>query len=128
MDLIGIGIDLVYIPRIQRLLNQYGERFLRKIFSEEEIEYSLKRKNTAFHLASSFASKEAFFKAVGGYSPFSFKEITLKRDFEKGTPFLELKGKAEEIFKKRGGKKILLALSHENEYTISIVVILGKLK
>ena len=37
MDLIGIGIDLVYIPRIQRLLNQYGERFLRKIFSEEEI-------------------------------------------------------------------------------------------
>ncbi|AEH22130.1 Holo-(acyl-carrier-protein) synthase [Thermodesulfobacterium geofontis OPF15] len=128
MDLIGIGIDLVYIPRIQRLLNQYGERFLRKIFSEEEIEYSLKRKNTAFHLASSFASKEAFFKAVGGYSPFSFKEIILKRDFEKGTPFLELKGKAEEIFKKRGGKKILLALSHENEYTISIVVILGKLK
>jgi holo-[acyl-carrier protein] synthase len=128
MDLIGIGIDLVYIPRIQRLLNQYGERFLRKIFSEEEIEYSLKRKNTAFHLASSFTSKEAFFKAVGGYSPFSFKEIILKRDFEKGTPFLELKGKAEEIFKKRGGKKILLALSHENEYTISIVVILGKLK
>jgi holo-[acyl-carrier protein] synthase len=128
MDLIGIGIDLVYIPRIQRLLNQYGERFLKKIFSEEEIEYSLKRKNTAFHLASSFASKEAFFKAVGGYSPFSFKEIILKRDFEKGTPFLELKGKAEEIFKKRGGKKILLALSHENEYTISIVVILGKLK
>jgi holo-[acyl-carrier protein] synthase len=128
MDLIGIGIDLVYIPRIQRLLNQYGERFLKKIFSEEEIEYSLKRKNTAFHLASSFASKEAFFKAVGGYSPFSFKEIILKRDFEKGTPFLDLKGKAEEIFKKRGGKKILLALSHENEYTISIVVILGKLK
>jgi holo-[acyl-carrier protein] synthase len=128
MDLIGIGIDLVYIPRIQRLLNQYGERFLKKIFSEEEIEYSLKRKNTAFHLASSFASKEAFFKAVGGYSPFSFKEIILKRDFEKGTPFLELKRKAEEIFKKRGGKKILLALSHENEYTISVVVILGKLK
>jgi holo-[acyl-carrier protein] synthase len=128
MDLIGIGIDLVYIPKIQRLLNQYGERFQKKVFSEEEIEYSLKRKNTAFHLASSFASKEAFFKAVGGYSPFTFKEIILKRDFEKGTPFLELKGKAKEIFKKRGGKKILLALSHENEYTISVVVILGKFK
>jgi len=126
MDFIGIGIDLVHIPRIEKLLNQYGERFLKKVFSKEEIEYSLKRKNTSFHLASSFASKEAFFKAVGGYSLFSFKEVILKRDPKKGTPFLEVKGKAEEIFKKRGGKKILLALSHENEYTISVVVILGK--
>jgi len=126
MDIIGIGVDLVHIPRIEKLLHQYREKFLKKIFSEEEIEYSLKRKNVSFHLASSFASKEAFFKAVGGYSSFSFKEIILKRDSKTGKPFLELKGKAKEIFKKRGGKKILLALSHENEYTISVVVILGK--
>ena len=128
MDLIGIGIDLVYIPRIQKLLDQYGSRFLKKIFSEEEIEYSLKRKNFFFHLASSFASKEAFFKAMGGYTPFSFKEIILKRDPYTRTPFLELTGKTKEIFQKRGGEKILLALSHENEYTISVVIILGNLK
>lgn len=128
MDLIGIGVDLVYIPRIQKLLDQYGSRFLKKIFSDEEIEYSLKRKNSFFYLASSFASKEAFFKAMGGYAPFSFKEIILKRNPQTGSPFLELTGKAKEIFQKKGGEKIFLALSHENEYTISIVVILGKSK
>ncbi|MCD6548182.1 MAG: holo-ACP synthase [Thermodesulfobacterium sp.] len=128
MDLIGIGVDLVYIPRIENLLNKYGSKFLKKVFSEEETEYALKKKNTAFHLASSFASKEAFFKAVGGYSPFSFKEIILKRNPQTGSPFLELAGKAKEVFQKRGGEKIYLALSHENEYTISIVIILGKSK
>jgi len=125
MDLIGIGIDLVYIPRIQKLLDQYGSKFLKKVFSEEEIEYAIKRKNASFHLASSFASKEAFFKAIGGYSPFSFKEVILKRDKKTGVPFLELSGKAKEVFQKKGGKKIYLALSHENEYTISIVIILS---
>ena len=128
MNLIGIGVDLVYIPRIQKLVDQYGLRFLKKIFSDEEIEYSLKRKNSFFHLASSFASKEAFFKAIGGYTPFSFKEIILKRNPYTKVPFLELTGKAKEIFQKRGGEKIFLALSHENEYTISIVIILGNLK
>ncbi|PMP69235.1 MAG: holo-[acyl-carrier-protein] synthase [Thermodesulfobacterium geofontis] len=128
MDLIGIGVDLVHIPRIQKLLDQYGSRFLKKVFSEEEIEYAFKRKNISFHLASAFASKEAFFKALGGYTPFSFREIILKRNFKDGTPFLVLTGKAKEIFQERGGEKIYLALSHENEYTISIVVILGNPK
>ncbi len=123
MDLIGIGVDLVYIPRIEKLLAQYGSKFLKKVFSEEEIEYAFKRKNTSFHLASAFASKEAFFKAVGGYIPFSFKEIILKRNPKTGAPYLELTGKAKEIFQKRGGKKIYLALSHEKEYTISIVIL-----
>jgi holo-[acyl-carrier protein] synthase len=127
MDIIGIGVDLVHIPRIQKLLDQYGLKFLKKVFSEEEIEYALKRKNSAFHLASSFASKEAFFKATGGYSPFSFKEIVLKRNSQTGSPFLELSGKAKEVFQKRGGKKIHLALTHENEYTIGIVIIVGNL-
>lgn len=128
MELIGIGVDLVHIPRIQALIDKYNQRFCKKVFSLEEVEYAFKKKNPAFHLASSFASKEAFFKAIGGYSPFILKEIVLKRDPQTGAPFLELSGKAKEVFKKRGGEKIYLALSHEKEYTISMVVILSKLK
>ncbi len=123
MNFIGIGVDLVYIPKVEKILRNYGLRFLRKIYSEEEIEYAIQRKNTAFHLASSFASKEAFYKAIGGYSPFIFKEIILKRNSLTGAPFLELKGNAKRIFQEKGGKKIFLALSHQNEYTISIVII-----
>jgi len=123
MNFIGIGVDLVYIPKVEKILRNYGLRFLRKIYSEEEIEYAIQRKNTAFHLASSFASKEAFYKAIGGYSPFIFKEIILKRNSLTGAPFLELKGNAKRIFQEKGVKKIFLALSHQNEYTISIVII-----
>lgn len=124
MDLIGIGIDLVYIPKIEKLLKEYGSKFLKKIFSEEEIEYALQRKNTAFHLASSFASKEAFYKAIGGYTPFIFKEIILKRNPLTEAPFLELKGNAKKIFENKGGKKIFVALSHQKDYTVSIVIII----
>jgi len=126
MHIIGIGVDLVYIPRIQSLFQKYGDRFLNKLFTKEEITYALQRKNTAFHLASAFASKEAFFKALGGYAPFSFKEIGLKRDPLTGAPFLELTGRAREIFYQRGGEKVFLALSHEKDYTISMIVITGR--
>jgi len=123
LSIIGIGIDLVYIPRIQKLYENYGSKFLNKIFAQEEIDYAFQRKNFVIHLASAFASKEAFYKSVGGYSPFSFKEIILKRDIGTGRPYLKLTGLAERVFKERGGKKITLALSHENEYTISVVII-----
>ncbi|HDD35828.1 MAG TPA: holo-[acyl-carrier-protein] synthase [Candidatus Desulfofervidus auxilii] len=125
MNIIGIGIDLLYVPRIKRLYECYKERFLNKVFAKEEIKYALKRKNFILHLASSFSVKEAFFKATGGYSPFSFKEVILKRE-DNGKPYLELKGKAFEIFKKLNGNKILVSISHERDYAISIVFITGK--
>ncbi len=124
MSIIGIGIDLVYIPRIKRLYENYGERFLNKVFHQEEIEYAFQKKNFVIHLASAFASKEAFYKAVGGYSPFFFKEVVLVRNKNTGKPDLRLTGLAKRVFRKIGGKKITLALSHENEYTISIVIII----
>ncbi|MCX8041963.1 MAG: holo-ACP synthase [Thermodesulfobacteriaceae bacterium] len=123
MNPLRLGTDLVYIPRIERLISQYGDRFLNKIFTSEEIEYALKRVRHAFHLASAFSVKEAFFKAVGGYSPFSWKEVVLKREPSSGAPFLELRGKALEVFKSLSGNKIVVSLSHERDYVIGIVLI-----
>lgn len=123
MDHLRIGVDLVYIPRIEKLISRYGERFINKIFTSEEKDYAFRRSRSVFYLASAFSIKEAFFKAVGGYSPFSWKEITLKRDPFSGSPFLELKGKALEVFEKLSGNKILVTLSHEKDYVIGIVLI-----
>lgn len=122
---LGIGIDLLYIPRIKNLMDTYGERFLKKVFNQEEIEYAFNKAKPYEALANAFAVKEAFYKAVGGYSPFSFKEITLIRG-ENKKPSLLLQGKAKEIFEERGGKKIDLSMSHNFEYTIAIVYLWGE--
>ncbi|MFN3406324.1 MAG: holo-ACP synthase [Caldimicrobium sp.] len=122
---LGIGIDLLYIPRIKNLMETYGERFLKKVFNQEEIDYALKKAKPYESLASSFAVKEAFYKAIGGYSPFSFKEITLIRA-ENDKPSLILYGKAKEIFEERGGKIIDLSLTHNFEYAIAIVYLWGE--
>ncbi len=118
---IGLGVDLVYIPRVQKLCELYGDRFLTKVFTEEELDYAQKRLIPYPHLACSFAVKEAFYKALGGYSPFRFKEISLIRT-EKG-PFVKLSGRAKEVFEEVGGQKILLSLSHDFNYTIAVVLI-----
>ncbi|MFN3921909.1 MAG: holo-ACP synthase [Caldimicrobium sp.] len=126
MKCLGLGIDLIYTPRIRRLLETYKERFLKKFFHQEEIDYALKKTKVWEALAASFAVKEAFYKAIGGYSPFSFKEISLHRDPSTGKPYLKLYGKAEEIFQRRGGKKIDLSLSHDFQYTIVVVILWGE--
>ena len=61
----GIGADLVDIARIQALLDRYGERFLRRVFTGKETAYALSGANTAERLAGRFAVKEAVFKALG---------------------------------------------------------------
>ncbi len=121
MKPLGIGLDLVYLPRFKRLYELYNQRFLQKLFTEEEIEYALKKKNFLPSLASAFAVKEAFYKALGGYEGFSFKEISLLRDPLTKAPSLKLSGKAQEIFIQKGGFKIDLSLSHNFEYVIAIV-------
>lgn len=126
MNIIGIGIDLVYIPKIQRLTTSYGNRFLKRVFTLEELNFAFQKNNTYNHLSSAFAAKEAFFKAIGGYSPFILREISLVRD-STGKPTLNLYGKAREVFERLGGKKILVSISHEREYTICVIILLGKL-
>lgn len=126
MICLGLGIDLIYTPRIKKLLETYKERFLKKFFNQEEIDYALKKTKVWEALAASFAIKEAFYKAIGGYSPFSFKDISLIRHSSNGKPYLKLYGKAEEIFQKKGGKKIDLSISHDFQYTIAVVILWGE--
>ncbi len=120
--ILGLGVDLVSNARIQRLVNSYGERFLNKIFCKEELEYAYSKKDPYPHLAAAFATKEAFFKATRGYSPFVFKEINLLRS-KSGAPELRLLGSAAEKVKKLGVAHIWVALSHEKDYTVSIVIL-----
>ena len=122
MDKIKCGIDIVEHKRIEKSLK--NRRFQEKYFTEDEIKYSLQKRNFVQHFAVRFAAKEAFLKALGtGIAEgISLKEIEVKNK-ENGIPFIELKGKVLEKFQSLNYKHIEVSLSHSENYSIAMVIL-----
>lgn len=122
--IVGIGVDLVKIDRVERMMERHGERFLERIFDSQEVAYAQKRKRPAIHLACRFAAKEAVSKAFGtGFTgEFGFSEIAVHNDTA-GKPEIVLSGKAAEKASQMGVSSIHLSLSHDTDYAIAQVVI-----
>ena len=113
------GVDIIEIPRVQRVLAGYGRRFLERIFTEGEIAYCRGR---APNLAARFAAKEATMKALGtGTRGVSWKDIEVLRR-ESGEPHIRLSGRAEACAQRLGVVEISLSLSHCQEYAVAFVV------
>jgi len=113
----GIGIDLVQIPRMRRVVERWQDRFLERVFTEEELAYCRSRKDPIPHLAARFAAKEAGLKALGTGLRLGvrWRELEVRR--ERGeAPVLILSGRSRAIGEARGGRRMLLALTHEGEY------------
>ena len=126
--ILGIGIDLLKVSRIKRILDQYGNFFLNKVFTNSEINSSKNFVSKENKFAKSFATKEAFVKALGtGFKKgVSFKDISVK-NFDSGQPFLHLSKDAKrELIKKtpKGYTAIVnVSISDEKDYVISNVII-----
>ena len=121
----GIGTDIVDISRIKKIFNR-NNKFKKRIFSAEEINYCETKSNKISSYSKRFAAKEAFVKALGtGISQgISFNEISVKNN-KNGAPFIVLLGKtkiiAKNLIKKKN--KIYLSLSDEKKYALAMVVI-----
>lgn len=122
---IGIGIDIVDISRINSLAQKYGRRFLERVFSLDEITYCMKRYDSATCLAGRFAVKEAAFKALsaGRASGVPFKDITI--NMRDGTPQLTLTGKAHELSHRLGVVKHHVSISHDKGCAVAVVILEG---
>src|SRR6202048_2222351 len=109
MSVIGIGVDLVECDRIQRSLDRFGEKFLRRIFTDGEIEYSTSMKFPARHLAARFAAKEAVSKAFGTGigKAMGWRNIDIRKK-KSGEPYLVFSGPGQELATKRGVTSALL--------------------
>jgi holo-[acyl-carrier protein] synthase len=118
----GIGIDLVSIPRTERLLKRWGQRFLEKVFTAREIKAGLARPWPAQEFAAWFGAKEALMKALGQgiMAGVRFRQIEVTSHARHG-PEIRLFGKAHEIAESKGVKEIHLSLSHERGPTGSIL-------
>ncbi len=104
-----IGIDIVDVSRIARAVERFGDRFLTRVFTDEELRYAQSRKNMYQTLAGRFAAKEAFIKALGKGLP--WKEIMVSG--AGGKPFVTC----------RGIRYDGVSISHEKAYAVSVVII-----
>jgi holo-[acyl-carrier protein] synthase len=122
-DIIGIGLDATEIDRIADVIERYGDRFIRRIFTDGEIAYCLRRRVPAIHFAGRFAAKEAAMKALGtGHS-----RGVLWRDIEVvrhgGPPGLQLHGGAARHLSSIGGSSTLLTITHSDTLAMAQVLL-----
>ncbi len=124
MSIIGIGVDLVECARIQRSIDRFGDRFLHRVFTDGEIEYSMSMKFPARHLAARFAGKEAVSKAFGTGigKAMGWRNIDIQKK-ESGEPFLVFSGPAQELAAKRSVTSALITLSHTEHHAVACVVL-----
>jgi holo-[acyl-carrier protein] synthase len=126
MSVIGTGVDLVECVRIQRSMDRFGDRFLHRVFTAGEIEYSMSMKFPARHLAARFAAKEAVSKAFGTGigKAMGWRNIDIQKK-PSGEPFLVLSGPAKELAAERGVTAALVTLSHTEHHAMAAVVLEG---
>jgi len=120
----GIGVDMVDVARIQALLDRYGERFLRRVYTEAETDYALRGANKAERLAGRFAVKEAAMKALGtGKSQgILWRDVeTLRGRF--GKPEVHLHGQAVKWAKIRGWGAVHVSITHDGGKAVAFVII-----
>jgi holo-[acyl-carrier protein] synthase len=125
MDIVGIGTDACEIDRIAASLEKYGDRFLRKIYTDGEIAYCRRKRDPAPSLAARFAAKEAASKALGtGMSRGVFwTDIEVVRG-QGGPPALVFHGGAARRFAAIGGLSSLLTLTHARDLALAHVLLL----
>ena len=124
MSVIGTGVDLVECARIQRSIDRFGDRFLHRVFTDGEIQYSMSMKFPARHLAARFAAKEAVSKAFGTGigKAMGWRDIDIQKK-PSGEPFLVLSGPAQELARKRGVTSAFITLSHTEHHAMASVVL-----
>ena len=123
---VGIGNDIIEVSRIKSGIEKLGDKFLNRIFTETEIEYSIKKKSKYLHLAGRFAAKEAVVKALASCCDkgFNWKDIEIYND-PAGRPHVRLFGKFSDFVS--GRFEVLVSISHTESYA-SAVALLQTLK
>jgi holo-[acyl-carrier protein] synthase len=125
--ILGLGIDLVSVPRIREIRERHGERFLARVFTEAEAEECLRRKSPDEGLAARFAAKEAALKALGtGVSAgIGWRDVEVSTGAS-GAPELRLRNRALEGAGKLGATHWLVSLTHDGGYAGAVVVLEGE--
>jgi len=121
--IVGLGIDIAEIKRLDTSIERYGDRLLQRLFSPQEMAYCQNYRYPAQHFAGKFAVKEAFMKAVTtGWGPVAFRDIEVLNRHT-GAPYLCAYGKALEITQQLGVTQIHVSVSHSAGVAVGLVIL-----
>jgi holo-[acyl-carrier protein] synthase len=122
--ILGIGIDIIEVSRIEASYERFGERFLNRILHPNEIGYCLSHKMPGPFLAARFAAKEAISKAFGTGigAQLGWQDMEVARK-ESGEPFVILHEAGRKLLEERGGRHILISLSHTQNHAAAVAVL-----
>jgi holo-[acyl-carrier protein] synthase len=122
--IVGTGIDIAEVPRVGHAIERFGERFLRRIFTEGERKYCDSKANRVERYAARFAAKEAAMKALGtGWNHgVRWRDCEVAR-MPGGRPTIAFHGKAGEFAANLGVKNAALSISHTAEQAIAQVIL-----
>ncbi|MBD3168223.1 MAG: holo-[acyl-carrier-protein] synthase [candidate division Zixibacteria bacterium] len=118
----AIGIDIIEIERIKNVIDKWGDRFLRKVYTPWEISYCQEKAYPEYSFAARFAVKEAVFKALGGGTEIGIKWTSIEVvNHRSGKPMIKMGGKVKEIV---GEGEILISISHTHRYAVAQALLL----
>ena len=122
--ILGTGVDIIEVARIQASYERFGERFLQRILRPDEISYCITHKNPAPFLAARFAAKEAISKAFGtGIGvELGWQDMEVRKK-ESGEPYVLLHEKGATLFRERGAQHIHLTISHTVQYAVAMAIL-----
>lgn len=124
--ILGVGIDIVEVPRVSASHQRFGDRFLTRILRPGEIAYCLAYRNPALHLAARFAAKEAIAKAFGTGigAHLGWQDMEIARHAS-GQPYVLLHDRGQALLEARGGRTVHVSLSHTETYAAAVAVVEG---
>ncbi len=122
--IVGTGVDLAEVPRIQASIARYGRRFIERIYTPAEIAYVERKANRYERYAARFAAKEAGMKAIGT----GWRHGVRWQDFEvanlpTGKPTLRFHGVAAKVAERLSVRNVSLSLTHTAEYGMAHVIL-----
>ena len=124
--IVGMGIDIAEVPRIQAVIESQRERFLRRVYTPQEVAYCEQFKNKYERYAGRFAVKEAAMKALGtGWGRgVRWVDVEVVRALG-GRPTLSLKGEAKNVADRLGVKNIAVSITHTEAQAMAQVIFEG---
>lgn len=122
--IVGMGIDIIEVPRVEAAIARFGTRFVQRVFTDAEIRYCESKQNKFERFAGRFAAKEAALKAIGtGWKRgVAWRDVEVSRE-PSGKPTIAFSGKAAEFAKRLGVRRASLSISHTAEQAIAQVIL-----
>ncbi len=126
MNVIGIGTDIIEVLRIAQMIERHGDLFMRRVYTDWEIEYCNARKAAVQHFAGRWAAKEAILKALGTGWAKGIHWVDLEvRNEPGGEPRVALGGRAREIAEELGIRQLSISISHCRHFATAFAIAVG---